>query len=39
MSGTPAKGALSGLRIIDLATVWAGPFATTILADMGAEVI
>ncbi len=34
-----AKGALSGLRIIDLSQVFAGPYATKLLADMGAEII
>jgi crotonobetainyl-CoA:carnitine CoA-transferase CaiB-like acyl-CoA transferase len=30
---------LNGLRVIDLATVMAAPFAATLLGDMGAEVI
>lgn len=30
---------LEGVRIIDMCVVWAGPFATMLLGDLGAEVI
>lgn len=37
--GVPAPGALSGLRVIDCATVVAGPGAARHLGDFGADVI
>ena len=33
------SGALEGIRILDFSRIWAGPHATKLLADMGAEVI
>lgn len=33
------RGALAGVRVIDLSQIFAGPYATKLLADMGAEVI
>ncbi len=38
-SKTPHPGALSGVRILDMATVVAAPFGATLCADHGAEVI
>jgi len=35
----PEQGALAGLRVADLTAFWAGPFATNVMALLGAEVV
>ena len=35
----PAKGPLSGLKVLELGQLIAGPFAAKTLADFGAEVV
>ncbi|MCL4291577.1 MAG: CoA transferase [Acidimicrobiia bacterium] len=38
-SGEPRPGPLAGLRVVEVSTMMAGPYAATLMGDLGADVI
>ncbi|MFI1564870.1 CaiB/BaiF CoA transferase family protein [Streptomyces sp. NPDC020490] len=38
-AGTPGRGPLTGVRVVELAGIGPGPFAAMLLADLGADVV
>lgn len=38
-SSSPQRGALTGLRVLDMSTLFAGPHCATLLGDYGADVV